>query len=279
MRKINVIIVGLGLACLPLVGGSTCKGGATTDGDETTVVPVTTSDEGTASQTTAVSTEGQKDTADDPEPLRQWKAGTVVSAEAVRAFGIDNCFKVEPIGDALFARMQGKSYPKGCTVARSDLRHLMVLHVDIDGRIKIGEMVCNKAIAQDLLEIFRTLYDNRYPIERMVLIDEYDADDDRSMRDNNTSCFCFRKVMGTQNLSKHARGLAVDINTLYNPWVHTSKGKRQVDPATGAPYADRSKKFPYKIEQGDLCHRLFIAHGFRWGGSWRSSKDYQHFDK
>ena len=278
MKRIKIIIVGLALACLPLVGGSACKGGETTNGDETTVAQVKTSGEETASQE-AVAPSERQDAGDGSEPLRQWKAGTVVSADAVRAFGIDNCFKVEPISDALFARMQGKSYPKGCTVARSDLRHLKVLHVDIDGNIKIGEMVCNKAIAQDLLEIFRTLYDNRYPIERMVLIDEYDADDDRSMRDNNSSCFCFRKVMGTQNLSKHARGLAVDINTLYNPWVHTSKGKRKVDPATGAPYADRTKKFPYKIEQGDLCHRLFIAHGFRWGGSWRSSKDYQHFDK
>ena len=151
-------------------------------------------------------------------------------------------FSADTLSNAVFARMQGKSYPKGCTVARSDLRHLKVLHVDIDGNIKIGEMVCNKAIAQDLLEIFRTLYDNRYPIERMVLIDEYDADDDRSMRDNNSSCFCFRKVMGTQNLSKHARGLAVDINTLYNPWVHTSKGSARwiLPPVPLMPTARRS---------------------------------------
>ena len=272
MKKIYLLAIGLLLVGLPLLYCSIAAADESAS-DSTGNLTV-------AAKTTTKDTDGMTQATDDSTaPLRQWKAGTVVTAEAVRAFGIDNCFQVEPISDALFARMQGKSYPKGCTVPRSDLRHLKTLHVDKDGNIKLGEMVCNKAIAQDLKEIFRTLYDNRYPIERMVLIDEYNANDDLSMRDNNSSCFCFRKVMGTQNLSKHARGLAVDINTLYNPWVHTSNGKRKVDPATGAPYADRTKKFPYKIEQGDLCHRLFIAHGFRWGGAWRSSKDYQHFDK
>ncbi|MBR5653467.1 MAG: M15 family metallopeptidase [Prevotella sp.] len=272
MKKIYLFGIGLLLVGLPLLSCSLAaaddKGNNSSENQTAATESTTVKTDGTTAATEDITT-----------PLRQWKAGTVVTAEAVRAFGIENCFQVENISDALFARMEGKSYPKGCTVPRSDLRHLKVLHVDKDGNIKIGEMVCNKAIAQDLKEIFRTLYDNRYPIERMVLIDEYNANDDLSMRDNNSSCFCYRKVMGTKNLSKHARGLAVDINTLYNPWVHTLNGKRAVDPATGAPYADRTKKFPYKIEQGDLCYRLFIAHGFRWGGAWRSSKDYQHFDK
>ena len=141
-------------------------------------------------------------------------------------------------------------------------------------------MVCNKAIAADLVEILRALYDNKYPIERMVLIDEYDADDEKSMRANNSSSFCYRTVSGTKTLSKHARGMAVDINTLYNPYVRKrADGSTVVQPTTATKYCDRSKKFDYKIESGDLCHRLFIKHGFRWGGAWRSTKDYQHFDK
>lgn len=215
-----------------------------------------------------------------PASLRSWVAGEVVSAADVRAFGIDNCFKHEAISDALFARMQGKSYPKGCTIPRSELRHVKALHVDIKGVIHIGEMVCNKAIADDLVDILHALYDNRYPIERMVLIDEYDANDELSMSANNSSCFCYRTVAGSKTLSKHARGLAVDLNTLYNPYVkRRSNGTLFVQPATGKPYCDRSKHFDYKIERGDLCYRLFTQHGFRWGGAWKSTKDYQHFDK
>ena len=189
-------------------------------------------------------------------------------------------FSVAPASDSLFARMQGRSYPEGCTVPLSDLRHVRVLHVDAQGKTHKGELVCNKAIAQDLVEIFRRLYQARYPIEKIRLIDDYDADDERSMSDNNTSSFCYRTVSGTKKLSKHAQGLAVDINTRYNPWVRKgADGRQLVSPANGRPYADRRKTYPYTIVKGDLLYRLFIQHGFRWGGNWRSSKDYQHFEK
>lgn len=189
-------------------------------------------------------------------------------------------FSVAPLSDSLFARMQGKSYPEGCTVARGDLRHVRVLHVDAQGKVHKGELVCNKAIAQDLVDIFRQLYQARYPIEKIRLIDDYDADDEQSMSDNNTSSFCYRTVSGTKKLSKHALGMAVDINTRYNPWVRKgTDGRQLVSPPNGLPYADRRKQYPYKIVKGDLLYRLFIQHGFRWGGNWRTMKDYQHFEK
>ncbi len=189
-------------------------------------------------------------------------------------------FTSSPIPDSVFQRMQGRSFPEGCTILRSDLRYLRLSHVDAEGREHVGEMVCNKAIAQDLLDIFRELYRQRYPIERIRLIDDYEAVDEQSMRHNNTSCFCFRRVSGTQKLSKHARGMAVDINTLYNPYVRTDRdGHRIVEPATATPYVDRSRNFKYKIQKGDLLHRLFLKHGFTWGGAWRTLKDWQHFEK
>lgn len=176
--------------------------------------------------------------------------------------------------------MQGRSWPEGCTVRRADLRYLRLSHVDADKKEHVGEMVCNKAIANDLLEIFRELYRQKYPIQHIRLIDDYEADDERAMRDNNTSSFCYRKISGSTKLSKHAMGMAVDINTLYNPYVRTGKdGRRIVEPATAVKYVDRRKSFPYKIVKGDLLYRLFLQHGFKWGGSWRTVKDWQHFEK
>ena len=192
---------------------------------------------------------------------------------------VSESFRVDTLSDALFSRMAGKSFPEGCTVPRSDLRLLTVLHCDANGTTLQGQLVCNKTIAPDLLNIFRRLYEARYPIERMKLIDDYDADDERSMTANNTSCFCFRPISGSKRLSKHAQGLAIDINPLYNPCVKTKDGKTVVQPAAGKRYADRSKKSPYKLKRGDLCHRLFMEHGFRWGGDWNSLKDYQHFER
>ena len=189
-------------------------------------------------------------------------------------------FSVQPIPDSVFLRMKGRSWPEGCTVRRADLRYLRLSHFDAEKKEHVGEMICNKAIANDLLEIFRELYRHKYPIQRIRLIDDYEAEDERSMRDNNTSCFCYRTVSGTTKLSKHATGMAVDINTLYNPYVRTGKdGRRIVEPATATEYVDRRKSFPYKIVKGDLLYRLFLQHGFTWGGSWRTMKDWQHFEK
>ena len=161
-----------------------------------------------------------------------------------------------------------------------ELDTLQVQHVDCNGRTQQGILICNKAIAQDLREIFAELYKAKYPIERIRPISEYDNDDERSMRANNTSCYCYRVVEGSTKLSKHAQGLAIDINPLYNPCVRRKKdGTLLIQPATGKPYVDRSKSFKYKITERDLCYRLFMQHGFRWGGAWRSLKDYQHFEK
>lgn len=214
------------------------------------------------------------------EALRQWKAGEQVTLDDVSKHGIKKCFTVEKISNEVFARMWKKSYKENCTVPRSDLRYVKALHYTIDGKIKLGEMVCNKDIAQDLVEILRSLYDAKYPIERMVLIDNYDAQDEPSMTDNNSSCFNFRFISGTKKLSNHSQGRAVDINTLYNPYVKKrNDGTTHVEPANGMPYIDRSQSFKYKIERNDLCCKLFKEHGFDWGGDWTSVKDYQHFEK
>ena len=188
-------------------------------------------------------------------------------------------FYQQEITDDIFARIDGKSFKANCTTPREDLRYLRVLHYNLDREVLQGELICHKDIADDLLVIFLELYKAAYPIERMVLIDEYEADDEASMRANNTSAFNFRRASGMQRLSSHSTGMAIDINPLYNPLVKHREGKTKVFPATATTYIDRSKYFPYKIEKGDLCYCLFKKYGFSWGGDWRSSKDYQHFEK
>ena len=128
-------------------------------------------------------------------------------------------FSIREISDDLFDRMRtGNTYKEDCIVLREDLRYLLVLHKDKEGNTHQGEMVVHKLIAEDVLEIFEKLYDADYPIERMVLPDNYMADDETMMRDNNSSCFNFRFISHTNRISKHGLGMAVDINTLYNPY-------------------------------------------------------------
>ena len=188
-------------------------------------------------------------------------------------------FYISEIPDDIFAKMQGKSYKEDCTVPREDLRYVHVRHKGFDGEAKDGELVVNKAIADDVLAIFEELYKADYPIEKVRLVDEYDADDEASMSDNNSSAFNFRFISHTTRISRHGLGMAVDINTRYNPYVKTVDGKLSIEPANGADYVDRSKDFPHKIDHEDLCYKLFKEHGFTWGGDWTHSKDYQHFER
>ena len=222
---------------------------------------------------------------DDPEDLditvlTEWRAGETVSAEIVNAFGgIDKCFAAEPIPEGVWQRMQGKTYKENPYIGRDDLRHIRALHWDYDNQMHVGEMVCNVLIAERLVTIFRKLFDAKYPIERMLLPDVYNADDETQMRDNNSSCFCFRTIAGSTKLSKHARGLAIDINTFYNPYHKVREdGSLFIQPATAGAYCSRDWDFPYKIDHDDLCFKLFTEAGFEWGGDWTTRKDYQHFE-
>ncbi len=207
-----------------------------------------------------------------------------MKADVEKQIGYREGFSIREINDDLFDRMKaGNTYKEDCIVPREDLRYLLVLHKDKEGDVHQGEMVVHKLIAEDVLEIFEELYDADYPIERMVLPDNYMADDETMMRDNNSSSFNFRFISHTNKISKHGLGMAVDINTLYNPYhkmVTNEDGSTEevIEPATGEPYLDRAQSFDYKIEKDDLCYRLFIEKGFEWGGDWTDRKDYQHFE-
>ena len=191
---------------------------------------------------------------------------------------IENSFYISEIPNEIFALMQGKSYKDNCSVPYEDLRYVHILHKDFEGNTKEGELVVNRLIAEDILEIFRELYNQSYPIEKVKLVDEYNADDEASMSDNNSSAFNFRFISYTTTISKHGLGLAIDINTLYNPYVKTVNGALNIEPANATEYVDRDKEFEHKIDHNDLCYRLFTEHGFEWGGDWSSAKDYQHFE-
>lgn len=216
---------------------------------------------------------------DEQTPPISPKRVTYVTANGTLA----ESFYYEPLSEELKARITGISYPaednSDLAVSYEDLRYVHILHYNFDGMSTEGELICNAYIADDLLDIFYELHRNEYQLERVCLIDEYGGDDTASMEDNNTSCFNYRVVDGSTSLSKHALGLALDINPFYNPYVTYPNGSTRISPMGSEAYADRSADFPYKIDENDLCYKLFTEHGFTWGGNWNSLKDYQHFQK
>ena len=205
--------------------------------------------------------------------------GARVAAADLKRQGAAAYFSTEALPDSIVRLVRGRSWREGCPVALADLRYVRCLHRNAAGEAVVGEMVLHRRVAKGVEGLLRRLFDAGYPIERMVLVDRYGADDERSMAANNSSGFNFRTVAGSKRVSKHGLGLAVDINPLYNPCVKRGRdGRLRVQPAAGSRYADRSRRSPYSVRPGDLCCRLFAELGFQWGGNWRRTKDYQHFE-
>ena len=184
-------------------------------------------------------------------------------------------FSASPVPAEISERINGKTYKENSEIDLDDLSYLKIRYLDFQHNIADGEMIVHKTLAKEVLEIFEMLFEAEYEIEKIRLCDEYDGDDERSMADNNSSAFNYRNVAGTQELSLHALGRAIDINPLYNPYIVGEK----ISPANAVKYADRSVKFPHRIDHHDLAYKVFASKGWLWGGDWTNSKDYQHFYK
>ena len=254
----------------------------------------------TASSETEISLETEVSLETAPSPEIHASELTTTADEDITYY--QEGFSYQPLTNEIKAKITGISYPVSESVAPAlsveainimsdeqtpavsydDLCYMNVLYYDFNGEVQTGELICNQKLAQDFVEIFYELYLNEYRIEKIRLIDEYNGDDTASMEDNNTSCFNYRVVDGTSSLSKHALGCAIDINPFYNPYIvfdKTGGGDDYISPKGSEIYVDRSQNFPYKIDENDLCYKLFKEHGFTWGGDWNSCKDYQHFQK
>jgi D-alanyl-D-alanine carboxypeptidase len=175
--------------------------------------------------------------------------------------------------DAVRSRVR-YSWRRGCPVGPVELRLLRVHYWGFDGRVHRGELIVHRNQARRILGVLKKLFQARYPIQRLRLVDAYRADDDRSMAANNSSGFNCRRVSGSSSWSEHAFGRAIDLNPLRNPYV--TRGGR-VSPPAGRPYANRARRAAGMIHAGDAVVGAFAAAGWRWGGHWSGSRDYQHF--
>ncbi|MDO5292608.1 MAG: M15 family metallopeptidase [bacterium] len=187
-------------------------------------------------------------------------------------------FTISSITPEIRRRIWNISYKANPDISLDELSYLTIPYVNFSNEICIGELIVNSRIAEDTLNAFKELFQIGYPIEKMVLIDAYGADDILSMTDNNSSAFNYRYIDSTTILSNHSKGLALDINPLYNPYIKTVDGKERILPPEGAAYADRTENNPYYIKKNDACYTIFLKYGFTWGGDWTDSKDYQHFE-
>jgi hypothetical protein len=153
-----------------------------------------------------------------------------------------------------------------------DLCLLDVRYYSFDGLLHQGQLVVHKDARADVEEIFRLIEKLKFPVNKAVPIVFYGWSDEASMADNNTSAFNYRTVAGTKRLSRHACGLAVDINPFRNPVVYSSG---LISPA-GAVYRPGD---PGVLTPDHPFVQEFLKRGWQWGANFKSMKDYHHFDK
>ena len=170
--------------------------------------------------------------------------------------------------------MRGKSWSTDPRCPPFDsLALIEVPHWDFDGAVRYGEIVVAAEVAESVASAFAAIFDAQFPIERIERIDHFDANDDLSMAANNSSGFCFREIAIGGGLSKHALGLAVDINPVQNPYVVAG----QVFPAKAREYLDRDNLRPGMIVRPSPVVEAFEAIGWEWGGDWTTKSDFHHF--
>ena len=174
----------------------------------------------------------------------------------------------------------GVSFRENPDISLDELRYVRIIHYDFQGQIQEGELIVNQRIAYPVMRAFYQLYKWEYPIESVRLVDDFEGDDELSMEANNSSAFNYRVIEGSTQLSKHALGLAIDINPRINPYVREDG----YYPANATEYLERNPKLcrgehaDKMLQKNDIAYKIFRRNGFSWGGDWNESKDYQHFE-
>jgi hypothetical protein len=199
-------------------------------------------------------------------------AALVVTAPALAAPPFSASVRVIP--RAVRATMTPTSWRPGCPVSLDDLRLVSLAYIGFDGKAHRGRLIVNRDATTAIVGVFRSLYDARFPIRRMLPVDAYGGDDFRSIEADNTSAFNCRPASGSSNWSNHAYGRAIDVNPIENPYISGGKTSHRAS----VTYLDRRRVRPGMAVAGGALVRAFAAQGWGWGGSWSgSTQDTQHF--
>jgi len=163
----------------------------------------------------------------------------------------------------------------GTEAPESVLNQLVLLNVryySTDGKIHAGQVLTNKKIAETIKYMFDFMLQKHFPVAKAIPVVAYKWNDDLSMQDNNTYSFCYRDI----SYSKHAQGMAIDINPYFNPVRWKNGYKYRPDEPVGAVY---NPKRPGTFYESSPVVLEFKKNGMRWGHTFPQKFDDHHFEK
>ena len=152
----------------------------------------------------------------------------------------------------------------------NQLELIDVTYISTDDKLHRGQILTNKRLAEDLQQLFQFMQEQGFVIDKAIPIVAFNWNDSLSMANNNTYSFCYRNV----SYSRHAQGLAIDINPRFNPlrWKIKDLPNEPIGAVldttvNGTLYAS----YPVVKE----LRRL----GFRWGYTFSKYWDDHHFER
>ncbi len=167
------------------------------------------------------------------------------------------------------------TWAPGCPVAADDLSWVRLTFWGFDNARHTGEILVNREVANDVVSVFRQLYDERFPIEEMRINTKAEQTAPPTGDGNDTGSFNCRATRGATFFSQHAYGLAVDVNPFQNPYHRDDV----VLPERASSYLERGWHRRGMITPQGPVVRAFASIGWTWGGTWNSLKDFQHFSR
>ncbi len=154
------------------------------------------------------------------------------------------------------------------------MRLLGLEYYGFDHQMHRGQIVMHHALEEEIQSLFEFMRSLRFPVEKVVPVARYAWLDDPSMADNNSSGFNYRTISGTDRLSVHSFGAAIDINPRLNPWMRRREQGMLIDP----PGATYNPEVPGTFFEQHPVVLFLQARGWTWCGEW-TDKDYHHFEK
>lgn len=228
----------------------------------------------------------------DGEDLNRWRAerGLAPLSEPELSRQVDalNRFEAELKRRASFvgeikevdAARLGLSWHPGCPVGPEGLRLLRLSYWGFDGVGHVGELIVGARIAAKVVRAFNVMWNEKFPIQRMETSEKFltpemfDAAGNFIEQPNTadtvnaTQGFMCRRTTRASSWSRHAFGLAIDVNPVQNPYI---------DGALLIPLNGTRSEATGRIVQSDVVVRAMRDAGMSWGGNFRSLKDYMHF--
>lgn len=160
---------------------------------------------------------------------------------------------------------------------------LTVHYWGFDGQTHRGQIVVHQDVTTDVHDFFELAERVQFPFAGVVPLahPDYLWDKDKTVLQGNlTYGFNWRTVFGTTVLSQHARGLAIDVNPLQNPYQAVGNGANAHWPPTA--YDPRA---PGTLRADSPLVEFMEARGWVWGGHQYNihgvgvATDYMHFEK